>query len=267
VRYLRSPQRVGSWVAACVRGTLTHGPRAGQWLGAGLNLVFPPECASCRAPIAAAGEALLCIACRDALVDAPPGCRRCGASAASDESGSCPRCRDSRFYFESVVRLGAYDKALRSAVLRVKDHRHRGLAMALGDLLGTCRGAALASWKPDAVLAVPMHWTRRMRRGVNSPQVIAERLAARLGIPVASHLLVRHRRTAPQASLPPGKRRANVRGAFRARPHRDLAGARLLLVDDVMTTGATLNEAARTLSRAGAAWLGVAVLARADGLP
>ena len=86
-----------------------------------------------------------------------------------------------------------------------------------------------------------------------------------MGVPSASHLLVRRRRTAPQASLSPTKRVANVRGAFRARKHADLSGARLLLVDDIMTTGATVNEAAKMLCRGGASFVGVVVLARAEG--
>jgi predicted amidophosphoribosyltransferase len=87
-----------------------------------------------------------------------------------------------------------------------------------------------------------------------------------LQVPLAPHLLQRRRRTAPQASLPATRRVANVRGAFRARAHRDLAGARLLLVDDIMTTGATVNEAAKMLVKAGAAFVAIAVVARSEGL-
>jgi predicted amidophosphoribosyltransferase len=105
-----------------------------------------------------------------------------------------------------------------------------------------------------------------MWRGGNSPDVVAQRLAAELGVPTRPTLLARRRRTAPQASLPPSRRKGNVRGAFRAARHADLPGARLLLVDDIMTTGATVNEAAKTLSKAGAAAVAVAVLARAEGM-
>jgi ComF family protein len=164
------------------------------------------------------------------------------------------------------VRLGRYDGALRAAVLRMKTDTNPGLAMSLGDLLFAQRGEQLAAWKPDAVVPVPMHWSRRIRRGVNSPHTVAERLAARLKVPLAAHLLSRRRRTAVQARLPASKRQANVRGAFRARAHCDLPGARLLLVDDVMTTGATVNEAARTLAGAAASAVEIVVLGRAEGL-
>jgi ComF family protein len=136
----------------------------------------------------------------------------------------------------------------------------------MGELLANARVEQIATLAPDCVLPIPMHWTRRMWRGANSPETIAEQLGRRLGVPVASHLLARRRRTAPQASLSPRRRAANVRGAFHVRQHADLPGARLLLVDDIMTTGATVNEAAKTLCRAGAAVVAIAVLARAEGL-
>ena len=238
---------------------------SGEWMSMALDLAFPPACASCRVPLSGGGAVLLCADCREAFVDRRPTCARCG-SVAPGTTPSCPRCREARFFFEKALRLGAYDGPLRAAVLRTKNQFGRGLAIALGDLLAARHADELSAWKPDAVVPVPMHWSRRMWRGGNSPQVVAERLAARLGIPLASHLLARRRRTALQASLPPSRRAANVRGAFRARAHRDLPGSRLLLVDDVMTTGATLNEASRTLSRAGAGSLAVAVLARAEGV-
>ena len=148
----------------------------------------------------------------------------------------------------------------------MKDRKDRALALALGDLLlERCRDQ-LVDWHIDAVVPVPMHWTRRVWRGVNSPTTIAQRIAAHLRVPMTEHLLVRRRRTVPQARLSPRRRRANVRGAFRASVHRDLHGARLLVVDDIMTTGATLNEAAKALTRAGAEFVAVAVVARASAV-
>lgn len=164
------------------------------------------------------------------------------------------------------MRLGAYEGALRTAVLQLKRPWGRPLAMSLGDLLADVCGSSLHAAQPDAVVPVPMHWSRKMWRGVNSAETLAECVARRLELPMAAHLLSRSKRTAPQARLSIPRRRANVRGAFRAGKHRDLAGARILLIDDIMTTGATLNEAARILRAAGAESISVAVLARAPGL-
>ncbi len=242
-------------------------PRVRRWLAVGVDLVFPPACAHCRVALEGATDVLLCEACRDDFVDARKSCSGCAALAPPVGSAtSCPGCKHERFRFSRAARLGVYDGALRTAVLRIKRERNPGLAMALGDLLAATHRGELGSWRPDAVVAIPMHWSRQMWRGVNSAETIAGRLAARLDVPLASHLLVRRRRTAPQARLARSRRKANVRGAFRARSSRDLRQARLLLVDDIMTTGATLSEAAGTLVKAGADSIHVAVLARAAAL-
>jgi ComF family protein len=164
------------------------------------------------------------------------------------------------------MRLGIYQCELRSAVLRIKRPHELALAAALSDLLVDAAGPSLAALAPDVVVPVPMHWTRKAWRGVNSPDVIAQRLAAHLKVPMRGGLLARRRRTAPQASLSRSKRRANVRGAFHAAKHPNLPAAKIVLVDDIMTTGATLDEAAKTLTRRGAHVVAVVVLARAEGL-
>jgi len=189
---------------------------------------------------------------------------RCGCMLPA-ESNDCPRCPETPFAFEGVVRLGSYEGALRSAVLRMKHAQQRPLSLALGALLADARHDELTALNVDVVVPVPMHWVRSRWRGINSPEVLAERLARRLKVPMNSKLLVRRRRTLPQASLSVPRRKANVRGAFAVRPHADWAGARVLLVDDIMTTGATVNEASKTLRRAGVAAVVVAVLARAEG--
>ncbi|MBI3839618.1 MAG: ComF family protein [Planctomycetia bacterium] len=238
-----------------------------EWLGHSADLLFPPACVYCQHELASSAQGLLCQDCHASLVDDRPACARCGANALPDAaSGRCFRCKDDRFYFGSVVRLGSYAGIMRTAVLRMKREDHRALAVAVGDLLAGTHAAGWEALKPDAVVPIPMHWSRRVWRGVNSPETISERLAHHLHIPLARHLLKRRRRTAPQASLPPTRRLANVRGAFRAVAHPDLKGARLLLVDDIMTTGATVNEAAKMLAQAGASFIGIAVVARAEGV-
>ncbi len=151
-------------------------------------------------------------------------------------------------------------------MLRIKNQSAQALAIVLGDLLAVECSQQLTALEPDVVVPIPMHWSRRMWRGTNSSETVAERLSRSLGVPSASHHLARCRRTVPQARLSATRRVANVRGAFRARSHADLPGARVLLVDDIMTTGATANEAAKTLRRAGAAAIVIVVLARAEGL-
>jgi predicted amidophosphoribosyltransferase len=106
---------------------------------------------------------------------------------------------------------------------------------------------------------------RRLFRGTNSPEILAWRIAGQLGARVAPGMLFRSRNTLPQADLPPGKRFQNVRGAFGLRAGYDLRDRKVVLVDDVLTTGATCSEIAGVLKRAGAATVVAAVLARAEG--
>jgi ComF family protein len=138
------------------------------------------------------------------------------------------------------------------------------LSAAMGDLLVAKRRGMLAAVEADVVVHIPMYWGRRLVRGTNSPEILARRLARRLGIPWESRLLVRRRNTLVQPDLPPRERFRNIQGAFRVDKGYDLGGARVLLVDDVLTTGATCSEAAKWLKQAGAAHVAVAVLARAD---
>jgi ComF family protein len=162
--------------------------------------------------------------------------------------------------------LGRYEQTLRDAVLRCKHPGEEPLMVALSRLLFTERGLELAALRPTCVIPIPMHWSRRLLRGVNSPEVVARVLAKKLSVPLRPRLLRRTRPTEKQANLTAWQRKRNVRRAFRSRIAKMPAGARVLLVDDIMTTGATANEAARTLRRAGAEFIAVAVLARAgDG--
>jgi len=109
---------------------------------------------------------------------------------------------------------------------------------------------------------VPMHWRRRWQHGTNSAALLAEQLARRLRVPLAVGLLRRDRNTLPQFSLPPSERPANVRSAFSVRPSYHLDRACVLVVDDILTTGATCSEASRVLRRAGATHVAVAVVGR-----
>jgi ComF family protein len=158
-----------------------------------------------------------------------------------------------------------YNGELREVVLRTKRLSCEPLATALGQLLAERRGDELAGFRPDLIVPIPMHWWRRFWRGVNNAEILAHCLGRRLGQPVARRLLIRRRPTRPQKDLRPEERFANVRDAFRLRPGEAARcrGSHVLLVDDILTTGATSSEAARMFKRAGAAAVAVAVLARA----
>lgn len=180
----------------------------------------------------------------------------------------CPHCRDSLFYFQRAVTLGAYDGMLRELVLDMKTDRRGLLAGASASLLGEIREKTLRESGIEVVVPVPMFFARRFWRGVNSPDLIAETLARRLGLPVFKRLMTRVKATRPQFRLTPRQRSRNLDGAFVLHgSSRKIAaafdGKHVLLVDDILTTGSTCNAASRLLLDAGASAITVAVLARA----
>ena len=256
-------------VAANTRARERLSRWAAGWRSCALDLLFPPRCACCERQLSAVGDDLLmCPKCRAAL--APEGlsyCLRCGAPVSADHpaSTSCEMCRGERLRFDRVVSLGAYQSELRRVVLRMKQRRGELLSAAMGRLLWLRRGGDVAALSPDVVVPVPMFWAERLKRGTNSPDILAECLARRLRVPLEARMVVRCRATKPQSSLKPRQRRANLRNAFAFRTGYTVAGSRVLLVDDVLTTGATASEIAGLLKRAGASLVAVAVLARGVG--
>jgi ComF family protein len=179
--------------------------------------------------------------------------------------GNCPLCRGFSFQFETVVALGTYANQLREVVLALKRGGAEPIARAMGGLYHEMRGERIRALCPTLVAPVPMHWLRRLVRKGNSPDTLAAQVAGFLHVPCRVRLLKRTRNTKPQKGLTPKERFRNMAGAFALTTGYDIRGARILLVDDVMTTGATCNEAATTLKRAGAAAVFVAVLARGVG--
>ena len=170
----------------------------------------------------------------------------------------CPR---RRWVFESVERLGVYSGALREACIRGKSRGGESLAAALAEWFWECRGWSLAEREIDLVVPVPQHWSKRLIESHNQAETVAEVLARRLRVNLHRHILAKVRRTPDQSSLSAARRQTNLCGAFRVRKKGKLAGAHVLLVDDVLTTGTTADQASRALRQAGVGRVSVAVLA------
>lgn len=240
---------------------------------AGTAFVFPHACAWCRRPLDDPPDhsppAGLCPDCRSQF-DPPPGprCRLCAAPVGPYLDGlpDCVHCRGERFAFERVHSLGVYDGWLRDACLHCKHRSDRSLETALTDLFWRRNREDLESAEIDAIIPVPHHWTDRLWRSPQPAETIAWRLKRFLMVPVERDILVKVNRTPRQFSLPPTARRNNLRSSFKIAGRRGLGGGRVLLVDDVLTTGTTADRIARVLREAGVAGVRVAVLARGIGV-
>jgi ComF family protein len=222
-------------------------------LAAFLNVLFPSRCAGCGVR-----GAELCGSCLAATVPLDPAsCPRCGRP--SRLGAACPSCRRYAGPLAGIRAARVYEGALRKAVHGFKYRHRRSLAGPLARLMeGELRVRPLLL---DLLVPVPLHSARERERGYNQSELLARELGGALGIPVAC-CLERTRETGVQAELSAVERRSNVRGAFRCADPAAVEGRRVGVVDDVCTTGATLEDCARALRAAGSSSVWGIVVAR-----
>jgi len=232
-----------------------------RWGHALLDFVLPPRCIVCAEEVGSAHA--LCAACwRRLTFLGAPCCACCGLPFAY-EMGSAALCG------ACFREHPSYDRA-RSALRYDEGSRRRVLAFKHGDRLHGIptfaewlrRAGAELLADADLLAPVPLHWSRLLRRRYNQSALLANALARASGVAAAPDLLVRRRRTRSQGEFGPEGRRRNVASAFRLRRGRSVADLRVVLIDDVLTTGATVEECARVLRRAGARSVAVLTLAR-----
>ncbi len=228
-----------------------------------LNAVLPARCMLCGAMVAEDGA--LCAACWDGLhFLAPPACACCGYPFEYEvpSESLCAACQRRLPQFDRARAVFAYDDASRSLILSFKHADQTHQAPAFGRWLARAGTALVAD--ADLLVPVPLHRWRLFVRRFNQAALLAYALGRESGKPVAADLLRRRRWTRSQGRMSRTARIRNVRGAFAVREEwrERLRGARILLLDDVQTTGATVEECARVLKRAGATRVDVLTLAR-----
>lgn len=227
-----------------------------------LDLLFPPLCLSCREPVGSEGG--FCAACWGALTFLDgPACACCGTPFPVDPGpGSlCAACLAKPPAFTRARAILAYDDESRGAILALK-HADR-LELVPGFARWLARVGRPLLEEADLIVPVPLHPTRLWLRRYNQSAELARRLGRDWGKPYAPLALARSRRTLSQGAMPSARaRRKNVLSAFRVPQPEQVRGRHILLVDDVLTTGATADACARALKRAGAAGITVLTLAR-----
>jgi ComF family protein len=236
-----------------VRGFALLQQRGRQAWGSFIDLLFPPQCGGCQT----AGS-LWCEACRAAVKPIePPWCEKCGEPFVADRL--CANCRAHPLQIEKIRSVALFDGVLRQAIHRFKYERLSGLAEPFGDMLADYWHAEqlTAEW----LIPVPLHPSRERDRGYNQSELLSHQLARRVNVPISSKGLRRTRATAVQMTLNAAQRRENVAGAFECAEPR-VRGARVVIIDDVGTTGATLDACAQAVLKAGAASVMGLTLAR-----
>lgn len=236
---------------------------AGNILKEGLvNLLFPRRCPVCGKIVEPAGQ-WICPACLPLLSPVrQPVCQRCGKEVAGEAMEYCGDCSRHKRSFSSGMALLNYNEAARRSMAAIKYKNKREYldfyAMAMARRF--CRQVNI--WKPDVLVPVPIHPSRRRKRGYNQAEELARRLGKQWGIPVDTRLLIRSKRTAPQRELSPGERLKNLREAFLIHPSRkgcrknsarktkNIPGC-VVLIDDIYTTGSTIEACSQVLKVAG----------------
>ncbi|MGD8498825.1 MAG: ComF family protein [Chromatiales bacterium] len=223
-------------------------------------LLYPPVCLLCGAP--GAGSLDICEPCRDSLPRPQRACRACGIALPAIGGGLCGRCQRRPPRYDAITVPYVYADPTDWLIQRLKFQARLAHARLLGRLLARAVEASDAD-RPECLIPVPLHSARLRERGFNQAAEIARHAGRVLGISLDTRSVRRSKPTEAQMGLSARGRRANVRGVFEVCGATRLAGRHVAVVDDVVTTGSTVEELARVLKRAGTARVDVWACARA----
>jgi len=235
------------------------------WLNAGLGLLYPEVCQLCRSARATPAEGYVCGDCRARVrFIREPFCERCGRpyEGAITTRFECTNCQEMDWHFQSARSAVVARDPVLEVIHRYKYQRAFWFEPFLADLLIRAAQPALAEQSWQMIVPVPLHPAKQREREFNQAERLADRLGAATGIPVNRRLLKRVAATRTQTQLSRAERLANVRNAFAMRQGQRLDGERIVLVDDVFTTGATTGACAGVLAAAGASEVCVWTVAR-----
>jgi len=265
-----------------------------------LSIIYPAFCPICNSPLTQPSKSPVCESCWENVnFIKPPYCELCGLpmSIAPKIAASmqilCANCRERKRPFSKARALGIYEYELRDIILLFKFKAKRSLAKELASIAYARIKKSDFGDGVDVIIPVPLFWLRKRERGFNQAELLAAHISRHIGLKLLTGYLRRIRNTLPQSQVDPKERAKNVRGAFKVRepwwriikgllqiailrlkgkrikkwnlsaPTHYLKGKTVLLIDDIFTTGATVNECARALKKAGAKEVRVFTIARA----
>lgn len=199
----------------------------------------------------------ICTSCRKKIIYVSDGayCLRCGKPLKEETEEYCRDCAknnaDARFNIDQGRSMWVHREPVSGAVYRYKYKNRRRFGRVFAQNLADTYAVQIHKWQIDEIIPVPLHSSRRRKRGFNQAEIVALELGKRCGLPVRTDVLYRIRRTVPQKMLGRQERMRNLRGAFGVSTHWESC-KNILLIDDIYTTGATLKCASRVLKKAGA---------------
>lgn len=216
-----------------------------------IDLIYPRRCPVCD-QIVVAPEVLIHAKCLAKLSFVKqPACKCCGKEVLSEAVEYCYDCTRHRRSFDAGGALLNYNEIARHSMAAVKYKNRREYLDFYGEAIALRFQKRVAFWQPEVLIPIPVHSSRRRRRGFNQAEELAMRLSKRWGIPVETGILIRNKKTMPQRGLNPKERLENLTAAFGVSNSRRNVPESVLLVDDIYTTGSTMEACARALKAAG----------------
>ncbi|MDD5492540.1 MAG: ComF family protein [bacterium] len=223
-----------------------------QYLNIILNSIFPLKCEVCRKQLPLSAGARICPGCHKKILEIGDYyCRKCGKAIQIDTSFCVDCSGQDLLYYDSIRAAGIYQGVLREAIQAFKYNSRSCLGRELGEFMLNSYRKHFSLTTIDTLIPVPLHKKQFAKRQYNQSAVLAGNLSKAIGIPVSPQALSRTRETRPQYTLNKQERAKNIKNAFRVKEGTQLPGAKVLVIDDICTTGSTINECARVLKQAG----------------
>lgn len=216
-----------------------------------LDVIFPKRCIFCEKALAIGEKERVCAECSKRMIyTSEPYCMKCGKELENTEKEYCSDCEKRQHIYDRGVSVFRYGDDVRKAILRLKYSNRRENGKYFGSVMAKKYGQLIRQWNAEAIIPVPIHSSRRRKRGYNQAEIIADELSQNTGVPVDSFLIERQKKTLPQKELNDNDRKKNVECAFKI--CRSIVKYKsVVVIDDIYTTGYTIDECARVLKNAG----------------